>query len=124
MVADGVDRLARHLHAVGPHVGDEADGLAADVDAFIELLRHAHRLLRAEAELARGFLLQGRGGEGRRRVAPDPACFSTEATENVPASTGRLGARALASFVQVELVELAAVQMGQPGGEGGALRGR
>ena len=41
----------------------------ADVDAFVQLLRDAHGLLRAEAELARGFLLQGRGGERRRRIA-------------------------------------------------------
>src|SRR6202034_2669861 len=34
------------------------------------LLGDTHGLLRAEAELARGFLLQRRGREGRRRVAP------------------------------------------------------
>ena len=72
MVADGVDRLARHLHAVGTHVGDQAGGLAVDVDAFVQLLRQPHGLLRAEAELAGGLLLQGGGGERRRRVAPDP----------------------------------------------------
>ena len=59
MVANGADRLARHLHAVGAHVGDEPDRLAADVDAFIELLREPHRRLRAEAELAARLLLQG-----------------------------------------------------------------
>ena len=74
VVADGGDRLAGHLHAVGPHVGDQADGLALDIDAFIELLREPHRLLRAEAQLARCLLLQGGGGEGRRRVALDRAC--------------------------------------------------
>ena len=52
-------------------------GLAADIDALVELLRDAHRLLRAEAELARRLLLQGRGGEGRRRVAPCTRFFST-----------------------------------------------
>ena len=71
MVADRGDRLARHLHAVGPHIGDQADGLAADIDAFVELLRRAHRLLRAEAQLARGLLLQGGGGERGGGIAPD-----------------------------------------------------
>ena len=37
-----VDRLGRHLHAVGAHIGDEAGGLAADIDAFIEPLRDLH----------------------------------------------------------------------------------
>ncbi len=64
------DRLRRDLHAVGSHIGDEAGGLAADVDAFIEPLRDAHGVRRREAELAAGFLLQGRGGEGRLRIAP------------------------------------------------------
>ena len=71
MVADRGDRLARHLHAVGPHVGDQAGGLAADIDALVELLRQPHGLLRAEAELARGLLLQRRGGERRVRIALD-----------------------------------------------------
>ena len=48
--------LGRHVDAVGPHVGDEP--------RFIEPLRHAHRLTCAKAELAAGFLLQGRGHEG------------------------------------------------------------
>ncbi len=63
------DRLGRDLHAVGSHIGDEAGGLAADVDAFIQPLRDAHGVRRREAELAACFLLQGRGGEGRLRVA-------------------------------------------------------
>jgi len=29
--------------AVGPHVGDEANGIAADVDAFVKTLRGLHR---------------------------------------------------------------------------------
>src|SRR6185437_5616170 len=65
------DRLVGEGDAVGPHIGDEADRLAADIDALVEPLRQAHRPAGAEAELARGFLLQGRGGEGRLRVAAD-----------------------------------------------------
>ena len=59
----------REVHGVGAHVGDEADAAFAEIDAFIELLRQAHGALRGEAELARGFLLQRRGGERRRRIA-------------------------------------------------------
>ena len=63
------DRRTVDLHAVGSHIGDETGGLAADIDAFIEPLRDAHGVRGREAELAAGFLLQGRGGEGRLRVA-------------------------------------------------------
>ena len=67
----GGDRAAVHVDAVGAHIGDQADGLAADIDAFIEPLRQLHRACRGEAELARGLLLQGRGLEGRVGVALD-----------------------------------------------------
>ena len=73
--ADGGDRFAGNLHAVGTHISDQADGLAADVDAFIETLRHPHRVRRREAQLAAGFLLQRRGGEGRLRMPLDRLCF-------------------------------------------------
>ena len=63
------DRFAGHVDAVGSHIGDEARGLAAYVDAFIKLLGDAHGALRVEAELARGLLLQRRCREGRRRVS-------------------------------------------------------
>ena len=58
------------LHAVGPHIGDEADGLAVDVDALVEPLRDPHRVRGGEAELAASLLLQRRGGEWGGRVAP------------------------------------------------------
>ena len=55
---------------VGPHVGNEADlALVADRKTFIELLGHGHGLLCRKPELSTGFLLQGAGGERRRRVA-------------------------------------------------------
>ena len=69
--ADGVDRFRHDRDAVGSHVGDEADRLAADVDAFIEALGDLHRLLGREAELARGVHLQRRGRERR-----DKGCAS------------------------------------------------
>ncbi len=56
-VARGVNSFHRKRDAVGTHIGDEADRLAADVHAFIKALGDAHRARRAEAELAGGFLL-------------------------------------------------------------------
>ena len=35
MLADRVDRLAGHLHAVGSHIGDQADRIALDIHAFV-----------------------------------------------------------------------------------------
>ncbi len=64
-----VQRFLRQIHRVGTHVADQTGGFIADFYAFIQLLRDAHSALRGEAQLARRFLLQGRGGEGRRRVA-------------------------------------------------------
>ena len=68
-VAGGADRLRRHLHAVGSHIGDQAGRLAADVEAFIEALRDLHGARRREAEPRRRRLLQRRGGEGRAGIA-------------------------------------------------------
>ena len=55
-LADGMARIgnafARHLHAIGSHISNEADGFAADIDAFIKLLRDLHGALGVEAELA------------------------------------------------------------------------
>ncbi len=94
----------RHLHAVGPHVGDQADGLAADVHALVQLLRHPHRRLRAEAELAAGVHLEAGRGERRLRVALDPAPLDGGDAE-LPGLHRRLGRRRLRGVVQVELVE-------------------
>ena len=52
---------ARQVHRVGTHIGD--------VSAFIEALRHHHRLRNRKTEFAGGFLLQGRSGERRCRRA-------------------------------------------------------
>ena len=68
-LADLRDRLGGQRHRVGAHVGDQADAALADVLALVQLLREAHGAARVEAELARGLLLQGGGGEGRRGVA-------------------------------------------------------
>ena len=65
--ANLVERLVGERHGVGAHVADQTDGAFADVDALVEPLRDGHRALRAEAELARRFLLQRRGRERRGR---------------------------------------------------------
>ena len=52
------------------HVGDQADrAFLAELDALIEPLRQDHGAFDAEAQLARGFLLQGGSDEGRHRIA-------------------------------------------------------
>ncbi len=76
------DGFGRDVHAVGAHIGDEADRLAADVHALIKLLRHPHRDFGRHAQFARGFLLQGRGGEGRVRVALGGFCLHRNDAEN------------------------------------------
>ncbi len=69
LLADVADRFGNDVDAVGSHVGDKADGLAADIDAFIKTLGDLHGLLGRKAQLARGLLLQRRGGEGGERIA-------------------------------------------------------
>ena len=61
LVAGRVDRLLRERRRVGSHVGDVA--------VLVQPLRHAHGLAGREPQLARGLLLQGRGGERRGRTA-------------------------------------------------------
>ena len=119
----GGQRLAGHLHAVGAHVGDQADRLAIEGGALEQALRGAHRAIGAEAELARRFLLQGRGRERRRRVALHLALL--EALDREVARLDR-GDRALRVRLvgEVELVELLAVEPGQARREGGVARRR
>ena len=66
---DGGARLLQgfrsNMHAIGPHIGDQSDPLTVQRHALVKLLRHAHGLARGEGQFARGFLLQGRGGERR-----------------------------------------------------------
>ena len=69
------NRFFGDLHTVGTHIGDQADCLAADVDAFVEPLRHAHGVRRRKTELAACFLLQRRGGERRVGVPLDRLRF-------------------------------------------------
>ena len=57
----GVDGQGGQVDTVGSHIRDAA--------GFIQSLRHHHRLADGESELPGCFLLQGRGGERRRRCA-------------------------------------------------------
>ena len=68
-------RLGGEIDAVGAHIGDEPDRAVADVDALVEALGDLHGARGREAELARGLLLQGGGGEGRIGVALDRLRF-------------------------------------------------
>ena len=52
IVADGEDGILAELYAVGTHIGDQADRLAAEINTLVELLRELHGARRAEAELA------------------------------------------------------------------------
>ena len=117
-----MDRFLRHLHAVGPHIGDQAGRLTVDIDTLIQTLREPHRLLRAEAQLARGLLLQGRCGERWRRIALDPAPLHRTDRERARFD-GRLGRKRQGFVIEVKLIEPLAVQMRQPSGERGAARG-
>ncbi len=122
VVDDGAglrDRFRRDLDAVGSHVGDEAGRLAVDLDAFVKPLRDLHGAAGGETELAGGFLLQRRGGEGRVRVAPrglaldggDGEARGLDARNDV-------GRRLLVR--NVELAEFPAVECDEAGDEGGA----
>ena len=52
MGANGPDSFASHLHAIGSHIGNQANGFAANINAFIQLLCCAHGDLRPHAQLA------------------------------------------------------------------------
>ena len=125
---DGGARTAHGLlgdvHAVGAHIGNQPDPLAVERHAFVKLLRHAHGLAGGEGELARGFLLQGGSGEGRRRIAPRAP--GLDLTHGVPAGGDDIARGHGAGLVgKVELVEFFAVEMGQAGfdrGPGGGLQ--
>ena len=99
------DRAAIHLHAVGTHVGDRA--------RFVERLRQSHRVAGGEAQLARGFLLQRRGGERGCGIALERLGLDLLDREigRFDRCLGRLGA---AFIAQRQLVELLALVLDQP----------
>ena len=67
--ADLGERLLGEVDRIGAHVGDQTDRTAAGIDALVQLLGDPHGALGGETHLARGFLLQGRGGERRGGMA-------------------------------------------------------
>ena len=106
-----------HLDAVGAHIGDEPDRLAADVDAFIEALGDLHGLGRGEAELARGFLLQASRCGTAGRDGAWPACSRPyRRVKRCPLSAASM-ARAECLIGDIELAELLAVDGVEPGRE-------
>ena len=116
VIADFGQRVVGQHHGVGTHVGDQADLALADIDPFVELLRGAHGAVGGHAELAHGFLLQGRGGERCSRTARLLFLFHRRHADRL-ARQGREDT-GLRRFVgDVELVELAAQPVGQAGGE-------
>ena len=120
-LAAGIDRVLAERHTVGTHIADDADRLAAEIDTFIEALGDLHGLGRAETELARGFLLHGRGGEGRVGIALHR--LTLDGGHGERRAGFHLGDRRLGIGFgrQVELVELLAVEMGQARGELGSV---
>ncbi len=123
LLAAGGQRLARQLHAVGPHIGDQADGLAIDVGALEQALGGAHGARCAKAQLARGLLLQGRGRERRRRVALD--LLLLEVLDRELAALDQVEGALGGGFVgEIEAVQLLAVEPGKAGREGLVARRR
>ena len=123
-VADLAERIGRQAHRVGTHVGDQAHrAFLAQRHALVELLRHPHGAAGGEAELARGLLLQGRGGEGRGRAALALLAGDVGDVERAAGSRGDALAGGLGGFAigNGELLELLPVQAHQLGGE--RLRG-
>ena len=117
------NRLGSHIDTVCTHIGDQTHGLATDIDAFIETLGHLHGAGRRHAELARGFLLQSRGREGRigmplGRLGLDTGHIETGLLER-GLESGRLGAGA-----DVETGDLLPVRSDQPRLEFGSGRSR
>ncbi len=126
----GADQLARRrdgfgrdLDAVGPHIGDEADRLAVDVDALIEPLGDAHGVRGGKAELAARFLLQRRGGEGRGRIAP--AGFRLDVRDGEGRAFERLlEGLGFGALADVEPLDLLAIGTDETRLEGLVARGR
>ena len=54
-----VQRFRRHVDSVGPHIGDQAGRLTANIDPLIKPLCGTHGASGIKAEFARCFLLQG-----------------------------------------------------------------
>ncbi len=80
----GRNGLARELHRIRTHISDETDGIPIQIHAFIQALGHPHGMAGAEAQFARGLLLQGGGGEGGEGVALDRLALDRRNLEGRP----------------------------------------
>ena len=70
------NRFRRHLQTVGTHIGNQTDGFAAQVDAFVQLLGDLHGLFGGKEQFTRRFLLQSRGRERGGGVTLDRFAFN------------------------------------------------
>ena len=120
-LAGALDCFRSHLHAVGAHIGDQADRLAADVETLVEALRHLHGAHRREAELRGRRLLQRRGREGRAGAAPGRLCLHGQRPE---AGAFQHGADAVGLILRgnVELLQALALEASKARLEAGAAR--
>ena len=121
--AGGGKRLFRDVDAVGAHICNEADGLAVDLDAFVEPLRDAHGVRGRKAELAACFLLQSGCGERRIRVALKRLGFDGADGED-GGFKGLLERFGFGSRADVQTLEFLAVGADQPRFEGFVARRR
>ena len=86
LVPGRVDRRLRQRGRVGPHIGDVA--------VLVQPLRHRHRVLGREAQLARGLLLQRGGAErGVRGPLERLALDGLDGEAGVLEPPGQLGRR-------------------------------
>ena len=108
-LARGGNGTAVHLNAIGPHIGDRA--------IFIKLLGYTHGVAGGIAELARGFLLQGRSREWRWRVAGKRLGFDRFNREQTIFDGGP-GPHCLLFIGEIHLAQFLAVMDGQPRFEG------
>ena len=121
-LASARHRLRRHVDAVRTHISYETHGLAAQIDAFIEPLCELHGAGGGESQLAGGFLLQGRGGEGRGGVAPGGLGLHRGHRELRLIEPGLEGAR-FGLGADVEAGDLLAVSPHEAGDEGRLVLG-
>ena len=114
--AAGRDGILAERNAIGPHIGDQTNGFAAEFDALIKPLRNTHGVGGAESELAAGLLLQRRGGERRLRIA-SRALALDRGDREFPILDGAPGIHGCGFVAQSVAVQPGTVEMRQTGVE-------
>ena len=108
------DGLGAKLNPISSHIGDQTGGLTANVDTFIELLGNLHGPASGETKFPGCFLLQCRGGKRRGRITAD--AFGLNILDEQRAAVDFCNrCQRLVFGADAQLVQLLAVQMGQPG---------